>query len=131
LFSKWPCRDSPRALSTSSFNAFSEPGRETAPHVKYTFAATPFSPATVRSHRKHDSNARRGNDIALESDYSLDDISPIKLFYRGAKASSEGRSMKTENKAHPSPTDREGGGSDCGPTDQYVQSSASNPFYFM
>jgi hypothetical protein len=121
----------------------SEPGnylRETAPHEKCTFAATPLSPATGRSNRKQDSNANRGIDIALpdlkhdteESDYSLGDISPIKLVYGGPTAVSEGRRMETEAMAHPSPTAREGGqGSEWGPIDQYVQGSASNPFYVI
>jgi hypothetical protein len=124
-------------------NILSEPcnyRRETALHERYTFAATPLSPVTSRSNRKQDSNAYRGIDIALldlqqdtgEADYSLGDISPIKLFCGGATAASEGRRMETEAMAHPSPTTREGGqGSEWGPIDQYIQGSASNPFYFM
>jgi hypothetical protein len=114
--------------------------RETAPLERYAFAATPLSPATGRNNRKQDSNNNRGLGILPdhkhdtdESDYYLGDMSPIKLVYAGgAAATSEGRRMETEAMAHPSPTAREGGqGSEWGPIDQYVQGSASNPFYVI
>jgi hypothetical protein len=135
--------DNSFALFSSSFDTLSESGnylREAAPHERYTFAATPLSPVTGRSNRKQDSNANRGIDIALpdlkhdaeESDYSLGDMSPIKLVYGGPTAASKGRRIEMEVMAHPSPTAREGGqGSEWGPIDQYVQGSASNPFYVI
>ena len=153
---QWPRRDSPRtktvqasgnhednsfALFSSSFDTLSESGnylREAAP--QYSFAATPLSPATGRSNRKQDSNANRAIDIALpdlrhdaeESDYSLGDMSPIKLVYAGPPAASKGRRIETEVMVHPSHTAREGGqGSEWGLIDQYVQGSASNPFYVI
>jgi hypothetical protein len=158
LLSQWPRRDSPRtktvlasgnhednsfALFSNSFDTLSEPGnylRETAPHERYTFAATPLSPVTGRADRNQDSNTSREIDIALpdlkhdaeESDYSLDDMSPIKLIYGRPTVASKGRRMDTEVMVHPLPTAREGGqGSQWGPIDQYVQGSASNPFYVI
>jgi hypothetical protein len=131
------------ALFSSSFDTLSEPGnylRETAPHEGYTFAATPLSPVTGRSNRNQDSNTNRGIDITLpdlkhdaeESDYSLGDMSPIKLIYGGPTAASQGRRLETEVMVHPLPTASEGGqGSQWGPIDQYVQGSASNPFYVI
>jgi hypothetical protein len=134
--------DNSFTLFTSSFDTLSEPGnylRETAPHDRYTFAATPLSPTTGRSNRKQDGNTNRGignlpdhKHDTEESDYYLGDISPIKLVYGGATAASEGRRIEMEAMAHPSPTAREGGqGSEWGPIDQYVQGSASNPFYVI